>query len=356
MQSIIVYDKNWMEIAFVDSYISLIWTKRFTAAGDFELYLPFLKRYVEVFKPGNYVSIKENKDIDIYAMVIEHVEITQTSSDGITMLISGHSLFSLLNRRVLYDDIVKTTTKFGFIRSLINECYGSNSLPTRTWGSGEGETYTLNDLTYDDSKSIHAAAKGENLSDVITEFCEEKGIGIDILKETTDNRYNIYIYKGIDKSENVFFKSELDNLSECKYVQDITKYANVARISSDDTYATAPNGAELTSNPELRGLNRFEKSFSTDIGGENEKYNALMSSGTRQLRKAQNTESFTANIRNCKTYEYGVDYDVGDIVTVITDFGITATAQISEMTESWSSDDYELIPTFGNYIIMPQEV
>lgn len=54
-------------------------------------------------------------------------------------------------------------------------------------------------------------------------------------------------------------------------------------------------------------------------------------------------------------YKYGVDYKLGDVVKIVTDFGIQAKVQLSEVTECWDIEGYTLIPTFSDFIIMETE-
>lgn len=58
------------------------------------------------------------------------------------------------------------------------------------------------------------------------------------------------------------------------------------------------------------------------------------------------TQSFEGNVDTIDTYEYKVDYNIGDIVKVINEYGIEAEARITEVMES---DDAE-----GGYSIEPK--
>ncbi len=360
MQNVIVYNKNWEMAGYIDAYISLIWTKRYTSPGDFELYLAYSRHLVDILKVGSFVTLENAVDRGgIYAMIIERVEITQSHSDGATILVKGRSLLSLLYRRVLYNELIESASCFEFISDLINNCFGGLTVPPRRWLTYDGNAaYYLNDLTGDTDKRVRVAGKGDNLGEVISQFCEEKGIGIDILYLPNSSMYSIYVYKFDSKADEIIFSSDLDNLAECEYVQDISDYANVALISSNESYMTAPNGIDSTKKPEFMGIERFEQSFKTDFANNSgiTSSSALQVSGVRQLRKKQNTQEITADIISDTAYRYETDYYVGDVVTIKTDFGITATAQIVEMTESWSMDEHTMIPTFSNYIIMQEEV
>lgn len=348
---LIIYDTNWKEVGVIDAYASLIWTKRYTSCGDFELHMPFKKRYVQILKLNYFVCLdKQEAAGDKYAMIIEHTEINQSAESVTTLTIKGRSLLSILYRRVLYSELVMTDTKFGFISKLINSCFnGSNA---RKLGDGLNWGYAIFNHTTDRKKRLRSAGKGDNLGEIIEKFCESTGTGIDMIYDGT--AYLIYVYEFESKEDSVIFSSALDNLANCTYIEDISNFANVARVSSNQITITSPK-TEDSENAKHTGLDRYEKSLTTDITNQSPVFAALRANGALQLREYSTSKEITAEIINTKTYCYEDDYRVGDIVKIITDFGITAIAQIKEMTESWDIEGHSLIPTFSNYQILEEE-
>ncbi len=348
---LIIYDTNWKEVGVIDAYTSLIWTKRYTSCGDFELHMPFEKRYIKILKFNYYVCIdKQKSNADKYAMIIEHIEIAQSAESGTTLTVKGRSLLSILYRRVMYSELVMTDTKFAFISELINSCFnGSNP---RKLGRGLNESYAVFNLTIDKKKKLRSAGKGDNLGETIEKFCESTGTGIDMIYDGVS--YLIYVYELESKENSVIFSSELDNLANCTYVEDISNFANVARITSNQITITTPK-TEDSEKAIHTGFDRYEIALTTDITNQSPVFAALRANGIIQLREYSTSKEITAEIINTKTYCYETDYRVGDVVKIITDFGITAVAQIKEMTESWGIEGYRLIPTFSNYEILEED-
>ena len=65
------------------------------------------------------------------------------------------------------------------------------------------------------------------------------------------------------------------------------------------------------------------------------------------LAKEDNTKhpeeiTFTADVVPDLTYKYKEDYDIGDIVTIENEYGISAAARIMEVLEAWDSNGYTL--------------
>lgn len=73
----------------------------------------------------------------------------------------------------------------------------------------------------------------------------------------------------------------------------------------------------------------------------------IRSLGRNALAENVETQSFSGDVDTIDTYEYKTDYDLGDTVKVINEYGIEAEAQITEIMESDDSDNgYHIEPTF----------
>lgn len=403
-KTVIVHDKDWNRIAYIDTYTSLIWTRKFSDCGDFELYLPFKKRYMEYLKVKNYITLEDDPfdavvDADgtipkncVYAMIIERVEVEQDESGSIMMTVTGRSLASILYRRVLYHDVIMgtgievTPTKGEFVKRLIDLCFGvgeysGDNFPARQWKKGNGSIpyYTVVDLTTDKKKEIHTAMNSENLGDVLREFCVNNSLGIDIQYCATDtqggevDRYYIIISQGTDRSGSVFFRRDLDNLSNAKYVEDISNYANGARVTFTNTethqvYTTSGifdlhSGTTSISIPsDVRiieggsGLDRYEVFLTTSVSSDASNYDERMKKDIlRQLSAMGKTTEVSAEIIDGGTYKIGRDYSLGDTVTISTDFGVTVTARIAEIAECWDTSGHSIVPTFERYSFAKEE-
>lgn len=69
--------------------------------------------------------------------------------------------------------------------------------------------------------------------------------------------------------------------------------------------------------------------------------------GNETLAESNETQEFNGAVDTIDTYEYKTDYDLGDIVRVINDYGIEAEARITELLESDDDDDgYNVEPKF----------
>lgn len=73
----------------------------------------------------------------------------------------------------------------------------------------------------------------------------------------------------------------------------------------------------------------------------------IRSLGRNALAENVETQSFSGEVDTIGTYEYKEDYDLGDIVKVINEYGVAAEAQITEIMESDDTDNgYAVEPKF----------
>ncbi len=89
---------------------------------------------------------------------------------------------------------------------------------------------------------------------------------------------------------------------------------------------------------------------STDENGEvisTENYNALLEQrGKEDLGENIDIATFEGEIEPGRTYEFGVDYNLGDIVEVENEYGISAAPRIIEIVECTDASGYSMVPTF----------
>ena len=68
--------------------------------------------------------------------------------------------------------------------------------------------------------------------------------------------------------------------------------------------------------------------------------------GREKLDECAVLTSFESEIEPRMTYQYKVDYRLGDIVTLVNEYGVTVFPRITEIIESFSDEGYKVIPVF----------
>ena len=72
----------------------------------------------------------------------------------------------------------------------------------------------------------------------------------------------------------------------------------------------------------------------------------LLERGYEHLAEFGYVTSFEGTIEPNTTFRYKIDYDLGDLVTVQNDFGISEVVRIAEVIEVWDDNGYAVEPKF----------
>ena len=81
----------------------------------------------------------------------------------------------------------------------------------------------------------------------------------------------------------------------------------------------------------------------------------LKADGMEALEQQRVVTSFSGDILNYNNYTYGVDYNLGDKVSIINEYGVRGNATITEITEVEDENGYRLIPTLSEWAVIEYE-
>lgn len=359
---LLIMDENFAGVSTLDIFESLIWTDRYYACGDFEIYMPCSEKMLSTLKQDMYLYLRESEHI----MIIEDIQIDTDVEDGAHLTVTGRSLESILDRRVIWN---LTTLSGGLqagIKQLLNENAIAPSDPARAIPNLIFEDSTDSKIT---NLSLNAQYYGENLYDVICEVCESNEIGFKITLNGS-NQMVFSLYAGTDRSyeqtENpyVIFSPGFDNLLNSNYISSKKTLKTVTMITGEGEGSDKKKAVAECSNGAGSGLNRREMhtdaSGISQTDGENtisdEAYTALLQrQGIDELAQNTRTESFEGEVSSGRTYTYGTDYFMGDIVQNVNEFNIEATSRVTEYIMSQDESGIERYPTFTSrpYVGLP---
>ena len=86
-------------IAVIDNACSVIWTRRYQTAGDFEVYVPASKELLTVLRQNELFITRENDQKN--AMKIQKVELSSDPDEGDFLTISGKSCGCIIGQRIV---------------------------------------------------------------------------------------------------------------------------------------------------------------------------------------------------------------------------------------------------------------
>lgn len=341
-----ILNKNLELVGVMDCFKSAIWAPRYYDVGDFELYVSASSESLELLQMDYYVT----REDDEMVCIIEKPNIVTDDDGGKFLICTGRSIQNLLSRRIVWQQTNLNGTVEDCIRRLINENVitpeiSDRRIPGFILGPVQGFT-----------ERMEMQVTGDNLLEVVTKLCKTYGYGFKITLDEK-RQFVFQLYKGTDRSYNqtenpyVIFSPDFDNLLTVDYSADKSNYKNVALVAGEGE-GTARKTAIVG---DASGIRRYEyfvdaRDLSTNNGEISEDtYNVqLTERGIENLSTLGIQELFSGSIAPDVNYAYKQDYNLGDVVQIENEFGISAAPRIIEIIECEDDNGYSLTPTFDS--------
>lgn len=332
----------------VDTFKSCIWTKQFFAQDDFQLVVAGTPYNMATLTRGTYL-VRE-KDVTGQnsfknVMIIENVESHYAPDEGEVLTITGRGLKSILARRIIWEQISAEGVNLGTVLeqvmedNVVSPSVAERAIPDFIFG-----------LTIQIPETVDIQLFGENIAEWLQSVGEKYGYGWDVA--ISGGKYLFRINKGTDLSDSVVLSPASDGILSCDYSKTTEGFANVALVGGEGE-GTSKHTASVGS---ASGLNRYETyvdgsavSSNGDIITLATYLNMLKEYGAEQLAGNGFTEAFDAEINPYGVYKIGLNYGLGDIVTIQTDTGISATSRLIEMIESEDETGTAVVGTFSEW-------
>lgn len=322
--------------------VSFEYTKRWTKTGSFTLTIPFDRAKLQGLSLMGVICAET--DGRSHWLLIENIEY-----DSRTIVLYGKDAKGLLATRIaLYGtaqgegtdgyDVVSGTTAQCIKHYLDNNCISPadafRALPI-TWGGG------VNGLQNDSYM-----ARFEYLSDIVSELCDNAGIGCDIAGNLSGGGFTFTTKSGTDRSMNqsennrVIFSLSWGNVRNQTFQHSVSDLYSVIYAAGSDNVTTAV----FRDNNTPSGISRRECNVSVSVESTDDYFSKY---ALNQV--TDNTEKHGCTVDAAKSGGYGTDYSLGDKVSVRDDFsGNTFHYVITEVTESYSAGQQGLTIVLGN--------
>lgn len=356
---IVILNTSLETVKIIDASESFIWTERFSEYGDFELYLPIEPDVFDYIKQGFYVSIKDSDRV----MIIEDISIESDTENGSQLGVSGRSLESILDRRIIW----KRTSLSGSFQNGIMRLLSENVISPSDSTRKVSEFYfSVSDDPAITSLSVSAQFTGDNLYDAIKSLCDAHNVGFKVTLGTVGgvDKFIFSLYTGTDRSyeqlENpyVVFSPEYENLLNSNYLESSKNLKTVTLVAGEGEGSARKTVSVAASGGAKAGLDRREMYTDArdisqtvdDVTLTDAAYaEQLAQRGIENLAEHISIKTFEAEAETNDTmYKYGEDYFIGDIVQMANEYGNTSRSRITEVVRSESDTGYSVYPTFTN--------
>lgn len=334
----------------IDNFDSMIWTERYFAYGDFQLYLAASTAEAVKYQKDFYIWSDESNEL----MIVETSEIKESEEGGEFLTVSGRSMTSILDRRIIWGQ----TTLQGNFQAAIKKLITENVInPTDAARKIPGLTFRDSTDPIVTSKTIDEQFLGDKLYDTVAALCKIRNIGFRIVG--TEGALVFELYSGQDRSYNQFirpqvvFSPDLDNLNSSRYLHSKETLKTVDLVGGEGEWPDKKFAVTTVASGPGAGLSRremyTESSLSSTIDGaqmsDADYQKMLIEKGRLDLLSNRETMTFDGEVVMLPQFEYNVDFFKGDIIQMENEFGIESTSRVVEFIRSDTPTGRSAYPT-----------
>lgn len=354
MTNLFVLNKDLVPVYVVDEFEQLIWTTRYNQLGDFELTLPVLDSHLENLQKEFYIRYEDDPEL----MIIDDVEINTDDEEGHNLFITGRDVGSILDRRVVFPQVMLNGTVASSVASLLNTHIINPSLAARRW---DQLSFTnLTDPSLGDIR-VEAQYTGDGLDSAIIDLCLVTDLGFQV--RTLGSGFEFVLFSGRDltgadpNNHVVLFSPEYENLSNSNFFTSDRLYKTVTIVAgegegADRKHITVydPNIASTTSGIDRRESFTDARDISSSVEDRTltrtEYNNLLKQRGLEKLAEQKIATLFDGEAEVAQMFQYGVDFYIGDVVLIQNEYGMRGASRITEYIRSEGPGGKLSYPTF----------
>lgn len=362
----LILDKQYATTAVLDKFESFIWTDRFRGYGDFEIYMPVDTGVLSFLKQDHYLQIPTSDRM----MIIEELQTDTDTEEGNHLTVTGRSLESILERRVVSAYTVLTGSFQNGIQKLLNE----NAInPSNSKRKIPGLSFRASTDPAITGLTLDTQFLGETLYEAVNTLCEEKDIGWRILPQG-EGGFVFELYAGKDRSYDqtvlppVVFSPSFENMLSSNYLE--TKKSlktaafvggsgegaerTITEVTADDGGGSGLDRRELF--VDAGGVSKetvtqeegmTEEEIASQEAAANAEYlSQLRAKGREAMAETKVTKAFEGEIDATRQFVYGKDFTIGDLVQVVNEYGMEGKSRISELIQSQDVNGESIHPTF----------
>lgn len=392
---IYILDNKYELLGVIDEQEDIVFNKRFNDVGYAALKVACDDEMLGLLRRGNYIY---RFDDDMFCK-IETATIDTDVEQGDYLTVDAIDMNNILAGRIVRWEVVFSGTVLEFLEKLITDNVINPAQTQRKIANFELYEMTAAERAeFTETISVAKDTATQDLLQLIITTCKTYNYGFRVSYNINSRKLVFRLIRGKNKAttqsdEYVEFSPNYANILSSQYKEDESNYKNVVYVGyktaneetallSLYTEATEPQGearrevyidatntsrdvtiADLetifgTGNVTRSGNSYYAGAIeiaTVDVSGEEEKLTAtdytyfrlIRIVGMNALAERAKTQEFSGEVDTIDTYEYKKDYDLGDIVKVENEYGISAAAQITEITESESADNpYSIEPKF----------
>lgn len=395
-------------VGMIDEADSVLWEKKYNDIGEAEIYLPCSTEYLELLKEDNYLYRYDDdmfckiESVEIQTDEEQGDYIIATAKDICRILAGRIVRWSIVYsgtvagffEKVLNDNVVNpaelyrritnfTIDKSNFLEFtdkievsaftddllnlVISTCKAYN------YGFRVSYDISVGKLVFRLYKGINKASASADeyiefspaFSNILTSsYKTDKGNYKNVVyvgyKDANDETQLLSMYNGgvqpTGEDRREIYVDGTGTSRDIKYEELLQMYPSLVKVSGTETDDNGKTVVVATYYSSEDAPQIPSAAVATSTGeGDKEKITVtdytyltlIRSIGSNALAERKRTKEYSGSVDTVDTYDYKIDYDLGDVVRVINEYGIEAEAQIVSVMESDDIENgYQVEPKF----------
>lgn len=342
-----------LPIGEISDYVNLEIDRKVDTYSTMILEIQATEENIELLKVGRILATTDN---NTYGYFIEHI---RYSENGPKILeIVAFSLNYILSFRTIFPQLTFRGTRVGAISNAINTHIVNPSVTAR-----KVSNLVLGSFVNTGQTDVFSTI-GDDLLNYSITLANEVNSTIDIVINHQTRKMVVNLVPFVNRSLNqsinnpVVFGDDFDNVLSSEYYKSLIEYKNSAIVAGE-----GEGNQRVFSNPvNFIGLNRRElfvdardlqKSYEDEDGqqvilDDPEYMQALRLRGLEKIVDNKLIETFESEVEDYN-FKYGVDYNVGDTVTVMNQtLGITLDTPVTSVVITSNADGVTYKPSLGS--------
>lgn len=269
MIDVYVLNKDLEVVGVVDAYNSLIWSNRYKTTGDCEIYMPATTDALDLLQKGFYLMRTDDEMV----CQIRKIELDTDVENGNFLVVSGYDSKIMLDQRIIMGTLNINGSICDAIYNMVNDAVIDPEDTARTFYKTNGTDllFALGSEPPDLFDRATEQTSYKNIGEKIRDYCERYGWGYRV--KYAGGQLVFELYRGTDRTGQVIFSEDFENLSTTVYVEDDTNLGNVALVGGEgegSARARALSGM-------ASGVDRFEVFVDAKDNSRTIKYADLVS-------------------------------------------------------------------------------
>ena len=335
-----VYSKDLRFQGVSENQTSVIWTRKYFEAGEFEIHVPITPDNVNLYRIGNLVWLQGA----VEAGVIEDLNYNETATVN-QITAKGRFLESYMDRRIIHQTVNFSGYTEVAMRTLLDGI--EYAIPYVELGELQGYT-----------EEISFQCTWKELLKFESKLAMASNLGFRFKPDFNARKIYFEVFKGLDRTRSQHdrsfteFSDDFDNLNSATYAINDQLEKTVAYVAGEgegsarrvvivgDTTGTGYDRRELF--VDAKDISSADITDAAYVA-------ALTQRGIEKLNENQMSNSLECVTVPQGNFNYKVDYDLGDIVTTRkSNWGIGQDLRITEIQEVYEHGAMQVIPTLGN--------